>query len=216
MYLPSHFEVTDTEAVYALIREHPLGALVITGPDGLDANHIPFEIDAEPGPHGRLLAHVARANPLWRNAGQNGEVLVIFQGASGYITPSWYPTKSVSGKVVPTYNYAVVHAYGRVRAIEDREWLLAFVTRLTDRHESVRTSPWQVSDAPADYIEQMLDAIVGIEVTITRLVGKWKVSQNRTPSDRAGVAAGLDAMEGKEQAAMARLVRDSMNEPTNR
>jgi transcriptional regulator len=216
MYLPSHFEMTDTEALHGLIREHPLGALVITGPDGLDANHVPFEVDGEPAPHGRLLAHVARANPLWRNAGKNGDVLVIFQGASGYITPSWYPTKSASGKVVPTYNYAVVHAYGRVRAIEDREWLRALVTRLTDRHESVRANPWQVSDAPAEYIDQMLAAIVGLEVTITRMIGKWKMSQNRTPSDRAGVAAGLGAMEGKDQAAMARLVRNSMKEPTDR
>src|SRR5512141_1308618 len=138
MYLPSHFEMTDTGALHGLIREHPLGALVMNGPQGLDANHLPFEIDAEPAPHGKLLAHVARANPLWRNASGDSEVLVIFQGSSGYITPSWYPTKQATGKVVPTYNYAVVHAYGRLRAIEDRAWLLAFVTRLTDRHESAR------------------------------------------------------------------------------
>jgi transcriptional regulator len=193
MYLPSHFEVTDTEALHGLIREHPLGALVINGASGLDANHIPFEVDAEPAPHGRLIAHVARANPLWRQAGEDNEVLVIFQGPSGYITPSWYPTKSASGKVVPTYNYAVVHAYGRVRAIDDREWLRAFVTRLTDRHESIRSTPWHVTDAPADYIDQMLAAIVGLEVTITRIVGKWKVGQNRTPADQAGVIDELRA-----------------------
>lgn len=213
MYVPSHFEVTDTNTLYALIREHPLGALVLNGPQGLDANHIPFEIDADHAPPGKLLAHVARANPLWRHASEDGEVLVIFQGPSGYITPSWYPTKSASGKVVPTYNYAVVHAYGRLRAIEDRTWLRAFVERLTDRHEAVRSSPWHVTDAPADYIEQMLGAIVGIEVTIARLVGKWKMSQNRTPADRLGVASGLEKSESDDSRAMARLVQDYMVKP---
>lgn len=208
MYLPSHFEVTDIEALHGLIQKHPLGALVMNGPQGLDANHMPFEIDAEPAPHGKLLAHVARANPLWRNTSGDSEVLVIFQGSSGYITPSWYPTKQATGKVVPTYNYAVVHAYGRLRAIEDRAWLLAFLTRLTDRHESARAEPWHVSDAPADYVEQMVRAIVGIEITITRLVGKWKMSQNRTPADRLGVAAGLEASASADDRAMARLVRE--------
>jgi len=206
MYLPSHFEVTDTDTLHGLIREHPLGALVINGPHGLDANHMPFEIDSEPAPHGRLLAHVARANPLWRNAGAGGEVLVIFQGPSGYVTPSWYPTKQETGKVVPTYNYAVVHAYGRLRAIEDKAWLRAFVERLTDRHEGSRAAPWHVSDAPASYIDQMLGAIVGIEVTVTRLLGKWKMSQNRTPADQAGVVGGLKEQGPTNDLAMAQLV----------
>ena len=210
MYLPSHFEVTDTDALHALIREHPLGTLVMTGPQGLGADHIPFEIDTEPAPCGTLVAHVARANPLWQH---EGDVLVIFHGPSGYITPSWYPTKKENGKVVPTYNYAVVHAYGRLRAIEDRDWLRAFVTRLTDRHEAARAEPWHVTDAPADYIDKMVAAIVGIEVTITRMIGKFKMSQNRTPADRLGVASGLEQGESDDSRAMARLVRDYMVKP---
>lgn len=209
MYVPSHFEVTDSAALHSLIREHPLGALVTNGPQGLDANHLPFEIDPEPAPHGRLLAHVARANPLWRHAG-DAEVLVVFQGVSGYITPSWYPTKKETGKVVPTYNYAVVHAYGRMRAIDDPAWLRAFVERLTDRHESTREQPWRVNDAPASYVDPMLNAIVGIEVTITRLAGKFKMSQNRPMPDRLGVIAGLEASDGANGHAMARLMRDCM------
>ncbi len=202
MYVPPHFEVVSTDALHALIREHPLGALVTHGPQGMEANHVPFELDPEPAPHGRLLAHVARANPLWRS-GDDAEVLVIFQGASGYVTPSWYPSKQASGKVVPTYNYAVVHAYGRMRAVEDKAWLRAFVTRLTERHEAQRSEPWRVSDAPDDYIDKMLGAIVGIEVTITRLVGKWKVGQNRTPADQAGVIDGLRARGDPDDVVMA-------------
>lgn len=203
MYLPKHFEVTDPAALHGLIREHPLGALVLSGPDGLGADHVPFEVDADPAPHGRLLAHVARANPLWRSAAEHAEVLVIFQGPSGYVTPSWYPSKQASGKVVPTYNYAVVHAYGRMRAVEDQAWLRGFVTRLTNRHEAGRTEPWHVTDAPDDYIDKMLEAIVGIEITVTRLVGKWKVGQNRTPADQAGVVAGLQARGNAGDLAMA-------------
>ncbi len=198
MYLPKHFEMTDIAALHGLIRKHPLGALVMNGTNGLDANHVPFELDTDPAPYGKLLAHVARANPLWRTASDDREVLVIFQGASGYVTPSWYPTKQATGKVVPTYNYAVVHAYGRMRAIEDGMWLRALVDRLTGLHEASRLQPWRVSDAPAHYVEQMLGAIVGVEITVTRLVGKWKVSQNRTPTDQAGVVAGLRARGGPD------------------
>lgn len=203
MYLPKHFEVNDPAALHALLREHPLGALVTQSEHGLEANHVPFELDAEPAPHGRLLAHVARANPLWRSAGEDREVLVIFQGASGYVTPSWYPTKQATGKVVPTYNYAVVHAYGRMRAVEDKAWLHAFVSRLTARHEAARSDPWHVTDAPDDYIDKMLEAIVGIEITITRLVGKFKVGQNRTPADQAGVIDGLRARGSADDVVMA-------------
>ena len=206
MYLPKHFEVTDPAALHELIREHPLGALVMQSERGLEANHVPFEFQPEPAPHGRLLAHVARANPVWRAATEEREVLVIFQGASGYVTPAWYPSKQATGKVVPTYNYAVVHAYGRMRAIEDKAWLHAFVSRLTDRHEAERDDPWHVRDAPDDYIDKMLEAIVGIEITVTRLVGKWKVGQNRTPADQAGVIDGLKARAGADDAAMAQAL----------
>src|SRR5688572_1484020 len=208
MYLPSHFEETRVETLHALIRAHPFGALVTLGPGGLDANHVPFEVDPDPAPFGTLCAHVARANPVWREA-SGAEVLVLFQGTDTYISPSWYPTKQETAKVVPTWNYAVVHAHGRLRAIDDREWLRAFVTRLTDRHEAGRTGPWKVTDAPADYIDAMLGGIVGLEIPIARLVGKWKVSQNRPAQDRAGVVEGLGRQGDTTSAAMARLVRES-------
>jgi transcriptional regulator len=206
MYLPKHFEETRVETLHALIRAHPLGALVTVGPAGLDANHVPFEIDSDPTPFGTLRAHVARANPLWKEAA-NAEVLVLFQGPEIYISPSWYPTKQETAKVVPTWNYAVVHAHGRLRAIEDRDWLRAFVTRLTDRHEAGKADPWKVTDAPADYVESMLGGIVGLEIPLTRLVGKWKVSQNRPAADQDGVVDGLSREGQPEASAMADLVR---------
>ena len=206
MYVPKHFEETNVETLHALIRAHPLGALVTLGPDGLDANHVPFEVDPDPAPFGTLLAHVARANPVWREAA-GADVLVLFQGAEIYISPSWYPTKQETAKVVPTWNYAVVHAHGRLRAIEDRDWLRTFVTRLTDRHEGGRPDPWKVTDAPADYVESMLRGIVGLEIPIARLVGKWKVSQNRPAHDQDGVVEGLSQHETPNASAMADLVR---------
>jgi transcriptional regulator len=207
MYLPKHFEETRIGVLHHLIRAHPLGTLVTLGPDGPEANHLPFEVDPEPAPFGTLRAHVARANPLWREISRDGRALAIFQGAQAYISPSWYPSKREGGKVVPTWNYAVVHAYGTLRAIEDRAWLRAFVERLTERHEKGRREPWKLADAPADFIEQMLGAIVGIELTVTRLTGKWKTSQNRPAADRAGVVEGLLAEGGEAAAAMAELVR---------
>jgi transcriptional regulator len=189
MYSPSHFEETRVDRLHALIEDHPLGTLVMHSADGLVADHIPFEIAAATAeaPHGTLRAHVARANPLWRQAG--ADALVLFQGPSAYVSPSLYQEKPVSGKVVPTWNYAVVQAHGVLRAIEDPEWLLALLERLTARHEAPRASPWAVRDAPAAYIDSMLKAIVGIEIPLDRLQGKWKLSQNRPPADRAAVAA---------------------------
>jgi transcriptional regulator len=208
MYQPKHFEETRVDTMHALIRAHPFGALVTQGPAGLDANHVPFEIDPDPVPLGTLRAHVARANPIWKEAA-GAEVLVLFQGPEIYISPSWYPTKQETAKVVPTWNYAVVHAHGHLRAIEDRDWLRAFVTRLTDRHESGRPDRWKVTDAPADYIETMLGGIVGLEIPLTRLVGKWKVSQNRPAQDQDGVIEGLSREGEREASAMADLVRRS-------
>lgn len=206
MYMPKHFEETRVPALHELIRAHPLGALVTLTPAGLDANHIPFEVDPEPAPFGTLRGHVARANPVWRES-RDAQVLVIFQGPSTYISPAWYPTKQESGKVVPTWNYAVVHAHGALRVIDDRAWLRAFVETLTDRHEAGRATPWHVTDAPADYIDSMVGGIVGLEVAVIRLVGKWKVSQNRPAQDRAGVVEGLSREGGEEAAAMAEMVR---------
>lgn len=191
MYLPAHFAETRVEVLGELIRAHPLGVLVTLGPDGLDANHLPFEWDPHPAPFGTLRAHVARANPLWQQLPGAATPLAIFQGTQGYITPSWYPTKQETGKVVPTWNYLVVHAYGAARVIEDTQWLRAFVGRLTDRFEGVRKRPWKVEDAPEAFIAANLQAIVGIEMTVERWLGKWKVSQNRPAADREGVVAGL-------------------------
>ncbi len=209
MYLPRHFEETRVETLHELIRAHPLGALVTLAPAGLDANHIPFEVDPDPAPFGTLRGHVARANPVWRERVADVEALVLFQGPELYISPSWYPSKQETAKVVPTWNYAVVHAHGPLRVIDDREWLRAFVIRLTDRHEAGSRDPWKVTDAPADFIDTQLGAIVGLEMPIARLVGKWKVSQNRPAPDREGVVRGLQQAGDPSAAAMAELVRRS-------
>ena len=207
MYVPAHFEETRWEVLSRLIHEHPLAALVTLGPAGLEANHIPLELDPAPAPFGTLRGHVARGNPIWRDFSPHVEALAIFQGPQAYISPAWYPTKQETGKVVPTYNYIVVHAYGPMRIIEDRAWLRGLVERLTNRHEAGRSAPWKVTDAPADFVEQMLGAIVGIEMPLTRLVGKWKVSQNRPAADRDGVVKGLGEMNDAEARAMSGLVK---------
>jgi transcriptional regulator len=191
VYVPTHFEETRLAVLHELIHAHPLGALVTVTPGGLDANHIPFEVDPEPTPFGTLRGHVARANPVWRECSRDVDALVIFQGPGAYVSPALYPTKQQTGKVVPTWNYAVVHAHGPLRVIDDTAWLRDFVTTLTNRHEAARSDPWQVTDAPADYVDSMLGAIVGIEIPLTRLVGKWKMSQNRPARDREGVVEGL-------------------------
>ncbi len=210
MYLPKHFEESRVEVMHALIREHPLAVLVTLGADGLNANHIPIEIDSEPAPYGTLRGHVARANPVWRDFAADVETLVVFQGPAGYVTPAWYPSKRETGKVVPTYNYAVVHAYGRMHIVEDAAWLRNLVERLTRRFEGARTEPWHVTDAPASYIDAQLRAIVGLEIPITRLLGKWKMSQNKSVVDRAGVEQGLRATGDSAAATLARLVERSI------
>jgi transcriptional regulator len=195
MYLPRHFEQTDPALLHGLMREHPLATLVTLAGDGVTADHVPLEFDPTPSPdgaHGTLFGHVARANPLWRH-GHGQPVLAVFQGPQAYVSPSWYPSKAQTHKVVPTWNYTVVHAHGTLQAVEDAPWVHALVSRLTAHHESPRPEPWAVSDAPADYVQQMLGAIVGIRIPLTRLVGKWKISQNRSEADRQGVAAGLSA-----------------------
>ena len=192
MYEVEAFREDRIEVLHALIKAHPLATLVVTTAQGLEANHIPLLIDPEPTPFGTLRGHVARANPVWRTFHADAEVLAVFQGPQGYITPSWYSTKAQTGKVVPTWNYAVVHAHGPLKIVEDAEWLCKLVTRLTESQESPREKPWHVTDAPPDYIDTMLKAIVGIEISLRRLQGKWKMSQNRLPQDRDGVIAGLE------------------------
>ena len=208
MYVPAHFAEQRPEVLQQLMHEHPLGTLVTLQPDGLNACHIPFEIApaSAAAPHGTLRAHIARNNPLWRNASAAIDALVIFQGPHAYITPSWYAEKQASGKVVPTYNYATVHAYGPLRIIDDAQWLQALLERLTNRHEASRAQPWQLGDAPPDYIEKMLGAIIGIEIPLRRVSGSWKASQNRSAEDRATIAAGLRATGAVGAVAMAGLV----------
>ena len=206
MYVPAHFEETRLEVLHDLVRNHPLATLVTLDRAGLNANHIPMELDPEPQSLGTLRGHVSRANPMWRDVSSNVSALAIFQGPEIYITPSWYQTKQESGKVVPTWNYAVVHAYGPIRIIEDHAWLRSLVERLTNRHEAQRPEPWEVADAPDDYIEGQLRGIVGIEIPIERLIGKWKVSQNRPEADRKGVSMGLHELSKSDAACMADLV----------
>jgi len=190
MYLPKHFAEDDVAEMHALMRANPLATLVSHGPDGLDANHIPLLlVDGEP--RSKLQGHVARANPLWKPGSVAGEVLVVFQGDECYISPSGYATKAEHGKVVPTWNYVAVHAYGGLRAIDDRDWILAQISALTAANEAALPQPWAVTDAPANYVEKMLGAIVGIEITITRLLGKWKVSQNQPPANQASLITAL-------------------------
>ena len=202
MYLPAHFDEKRLDVLHALVRRHPFGLLVTQTADGPSANGIPFLLDADGAAGlGTLRGHVARANPVWREAATDVPSLVVFQGPDAYVSPSWYPSKAEHGKVVPTWNYVMVQARGRLRAIDDPAWLLQLVTRLTERHETPRSAPWAVSDAPADYVQTMLRAIVGIELELTSLSGKWKVTQNRPAADRAGVVDGLEAVG--DDAAMA-------------
>ena len=199
MYLPKHFEQRDPVVLAAAMQAHPLATLVLATPEGPTADLIPLEYDAGAGPYGSLRGHVARANPLWRHAG--AVALAVFHGPQAYVSPGWYPSKAEHGKVVPTWNYTMVQARGVLRAVDDALWLRALVGRLTDRQEAPQAAPWTVGDAPDEFVAQMLRAIVGIELELTSLVGKWKTSQNRSDADRQGVAAAL----GRH--AMAALVR---------
>lgn len=207
MYQPPHFREERLEIQHALIRAHPLGLLISSGEDGLLANPVPFLLDAAAAPKGVLRAHLARANRQWQALAAGQPALVVFQGVDTYITPSWYETKKETGKVVPTWNYAIVQVRGPVRVIEDREWLRRQITALTAEHESSRSEPWAVTDAPEDFVEAQLKGIIGIEMTIETIEGKWKVSQNRPLADRIGVTAGLAAEADPRAAEMERLVR---------
>lgn len=209
MYQPPHFNETRLDVLHALIRRHPLGLLISAGPEGPAANPLPFLLDTKVQPHGRLRAHLAKANPQWREIADSPEVpvLVVFQGVDTYVTPSWYETKRETGKVVPTWNYAIVQVRGRARIVDDKEWLSGQIAELTAAHEAGRAEPWQVTDAPGAFIEAQIKGIVGLEIEITEISGKWKVSQNRPVADRAGVAEGLEANGDAPAAEMAHLVR---------
>jgi transcriptional regulator len=205
MYIPRHFAETRVDVLHRLMQQEPFATLVTLGADGLNANHLPLELDASAVPFGVLRGHVSRANRVWQEPSAV-EALVIFEGPQHYVTPAWYPSKEETGKVVPTWNYVVVHAYGTPRFIEDAGWLRAHLERLTDRHEASRPQPWQVGDAPEDYVQGLLKGIVGFEMPIARLSGKWKVSQNRSDADRKGVVDGLRATPSVDAAGIADLV----------
>ena len=191
MYVPPHFAVADPAVLHRIIREHPLGMLVTQGGDGLDADHVPFEFDPEAGPHGTLTAHVARSNTVWQRCPTGSPVMVVFRGAEAYISPSWYPSKHESHRQVPTWNYEVVHAHGTLTVRDDERFVRGLVARLTRRHEAAEPKPWKMSDSAPAYIDGMLHNIVGIEIAVTSLVGKSKLSQNREERDRLAAAQVL-------------------------
>lgn len=199
------FQVTDPAILQALMRAEPLATLVVTHEGTMHVNHVPLYLDPTRGPHGTLVGHVGRGNGVWPLLPQHA--VAVFHGPQAYVSPSWYPSKAIDGKQVPTWNYATVHAHGTLTAVDgDPERLRAILTTLTDAHEAHRPHPWHVSDAPADYLQKLLGAIVGVELAVERWEGVWKVNQNRSDADRAGVVQGLTA-EGTPQAlAMAALV----------
>jgi transcriptional regulator len=207
MYQPPHFREDDLSVQHALIRDQPFGLLISTGADGPVANAIPFHLDTTQGAKGRLQTHVARANSQWQDISDGAQVLVVFQGVHHYVTPSWYQTKRETGKVVPTWNYAMVQVRGPARVIDDPVWLRAQIEALTRGQEDGRAEPWAVGDAPAEFIASQIKGIIGIEIDIAEIEGKWKVSQNRSADDQKGVIEGLAATAGPDAACMAELVR---------
>ena len=231
MYIPPHFNEERVEVLHQLIREHGLATLVTYGPSGLIASHVPLVLDTSSvgadadaaasagvgAAHlGTLRGHLSRANQQWRDYSPEVPALAIFAGPQHYITPSWYPAKAEHGKVVPTWNYIVVHAYGRLETYDDRESLLANVEALTTHHEAKRAEPWKVSDAPASYVDAQLKGIIGISLRIDRLEGKWKISQNRSAADQASVAAALHDAGSDASVARAQSMNESIDESTRR
>ena len=206
MHIPRQFVQSDIAVMHALIRTYPLGTLITRASDGVSVNHLPMHLSADTRPFGLLSGHVPRVNPVWRQAAEALDATVVFQGPQAYITPSWYASKKQHGKVVPTWNYTAVHAHGRLRFINDARWLRMHLEMLTDQLEAPSDDRWSVSDAPADFTDKQLDHLVGIEIQVSRLEGKWKVSQNRSAHDRQGVADGLRARGGPYDRLMAELV----------
>ncbi|WP_343655788.1 FMN-binding negative transcriptional regulator [Paraburkholderia caribensis] len=212
MYVPAHFAETRKEVLHSRIVQHPFGTLITHGSSGLDANHIPFELAADDGELGVLRAHVARANPVWQQVANGDEVLVVFHAGDAYISPNWYPSKHELHKQVPTWNYMVVHAHGRMTILDDERYVRGVVGRLTRTHEASEPKPWKMGDAPKDYVDAMVKAIVGIQVEITRLVGKSKLSQNKEARDIQGAAEALKS-SGESQLADAMLAGVPTKQP---
>ena len=207
MYIPAHFAIERPDQMLAIIEQHPLGALVTSGAAGLDANHIPFEFDPNQGPFGVLTAHVARANPVWQQCKDGAEVLVIFRGNESYISPNWYPSKHETHRQVPTWNYEVVHAHGRLRIMDDEKFIRGVVARLTREHEATEPRPWKMGDAPKDYMDDMVSKVVGIEIEIARLEGKRKLSQNRESRD---IHNAVNELARRDQHALAATMSAAM------
>ncbi|OHX37042.1 transcriptional regulator [Methylomonas sp. LWB] len=206
MYIPKHFDEPRTEVMQALMRDYPLATLVTLAADGLNANHIPLQLTDDGSAYGKLSGHIARSNPLWTDFDQQTEVLAVFQSENSYISPSWYASKPQTGKVVPTWNYATVHAYGKLRIIDDPAWIRRQLEDMTAAFEAGFPEPWSVADAPADFTERLITQIVGIEISVTRLQGKWKISQNQPPENQSSV---ITALHESGQPAMANLVADA-------
>ena len=212
MYMPDHFRIEDVPRMQALMRARPFTTLVSSGPGGLFASHLPTVLK-EDGPFGVIECHLARANPHWRELAEGNEALMIFRGPDGYITPNWYVSKAEHGKVVPTWNFVAVHAHGRPEVVDDPDWKQRHVSELTAQHESGAAKPWAVADAPESYIATMLRGIVGFRFAVTRLEGKWKMSQNREARDQAGVVDGLRARGQGEDAEMAGVIAGRKTPP---
>ena len=212
VYLPPHFAETDIASLHQIIETTPLGILITIGSDGLAANHIPFILDPRSGDRGRLLAHVARNNPVWHDHDPTQEALVVFRAPEAYVSPNWYETKRETHRVVPTWNYAVVHAYGPLVIHDDVKWIRGQAGMLTKRQEASQPVPWKMADAPADYTTEMLAQIVGIEIPIARLIGKVKASQNRVDADRTGAIAGLRGTGDAGDRAMAEIMAVRLSE----
>ena len=208
MYIPPAFDEARIDVMHHFVRTHPLATLVIACANGFDAHHLPLHLDAQRGAYGMLQGHVARANVLLKQRVHALDAIAIFHGPDAYITPSWYASKRESGKAVPTWNYVAVHAHARLRVIDDTAWLRAHLETLVSTHEAREAAPWKISDAPADYITSQLNGIVGIELDIVRLEGKWKASQNHPAANRAGVVDGLRQRGTSSASAMADIVQE--------
>ncbi len=206
MYIPTLHEETDLRVLHDLMRAHPLGSWATVGDGEIIMNHVPFVLDASQGEYGMLRCHVARANTVWQTFSRTVASVIAFHGPESYVSPTWYPSKQAHGKVVPTWNYVVVHAHAIPRVIEERAQVLDHLTRLTAAQEAAQAAPWKVADAPADFIDQMARQIVALEMPIVRIFGKWKVSQNRSPADREGVVAALQRQGDARSSDMAGLV----------
>ncbi|HTH95397.1 MAG TPA: FMN-binding negative transcriptional regulator [Rhodocyclaceae bacterium] len=209
MYLPHHFAETRPEELHRIMTEYPLGMLVVNGPHGLDANHLPFLFEPTTGTQGHLIAHVARANPLWTDIKTGDDVLVVFRGAEAYISPNWYPSKHEAHRQVPTWNYQVVHVHGKIVIHDDERFVRSVVARLTRLHEADANpeAPWRMGDAPDDFITERLAAIVGIEIEITRIEGKSKLNQNRETRDRLGA---IEALEQRGDTELSSAMRSTL------